>query len=653
MALDGAKLATACERPSPISINHHLCRTQLANFEAAISEGGQVVVACTQEAPLFSEVAGEIEAAAELSFVNIRERAGWSDEAAATTPKIAALLAEAELTIKPAPEMEIESGGECLVYGNDAQALAAAAELSSTLAVTLVLTGETGDLPVPRMMEFALFAGAITGVSGHFGGFEVTVSGLAPMAVSARGGLAFSAARAEPAEMAFDVILDLTGGAPLVAAHERRDGYLRPDPGNPLAVKDAIVQASGLSGTFEKPVYVDFHAELCAHSRSGITGCQRCLEVCPASAIQPDGDHVTIDPHLCGGCGACHSVCPTGASDYAYPGLASLMERLRVVLATYFEARGKTPHLLVHDGAWGEEMIWALSRSGRGLPAHVLPYAVNQVTQIGFEFLATALAQGAGQITLLCDPRRDDELSGLALQADIANRLMTGLGQPEAVVIHTEADPDRLDALLWRDEKAARPSPARYLPRGDKRSLQRMALKHLHDTAETQPEIIALPDGAAFGSLAVDVAGCTLCLACVGACPTGALKDNPDMPQLRFLEEACIQCGLCTRTCPEKVITLEPRFWFAEEAGQARVLHEEAPFECVRCGTPFGTQSSVEAIIDKLAGKHAMFNDPAMVELMKMCDNCRVIARMEINEDPFKGAPRPLPRTTQDYLDEE
>ena len=95
----------------------------------------------------------------------------------------------------------------------------------------------------------------------------------------------------------------------------------------------------------------------------------------------------------------------------------------------------------------------------------------------------------------------------------------------------------------------------------------RLAVRELHRAASTATEIIALPAGAPFG--AVEVAdGCTLCLACVSACPTGALSDDPDRPVLRFTEDACVQCGLCKATCPEKVITLVPRLAFAA-AGEA------------------------------------------------------------------------------------
>ena len=106
--------------------------------------------------------------------------------------------------------------------------------------------------------------------------------------------------------------------------------------------------------------------------------------------------------------------------------------------------------------------------------------------------------------------------------------------------------------------------------------------------------------GAPFGSLVVDSDKCTLCLSCVGACPEAALADNPDKPQLRFIEKNCVQCGLCEKTCPEGAITLAPRLWLADGGKArkaARVLHEAEPFCCVRCGKPFGTLKAIEAMI--------------------------------------------------------
>ena len=51
--------------------------------------------------------------------------------------------------------------------------------------------------------------------------------------------------------------------------------------------------------------------------------------------------------------------------------------------------------------------------------------------------------------------------------------------------------------------------------------------------------------------------------------PGSALADNPDAPQLRFIEKNCVQCGLCASTCPEDAITLRAAP-AAADGGKAR-----------------------------------------------------------------------------------
>ncbi|MDH5748624.1 MAG: 4Fe-4S ferredoxin, partial [Rhodospirillales bacterium] len=186
---------------------------------------------------------------------------------------------------------------------------------------------------------------------------------------------------------------------------------------------------------------------------------------------------------------------------------------------------------------------------------------------------------------------------------------------------------------------------------GATRGVMSLALQHLHDHAPKPVDILDLPAGAPFGAVQVRIEGCTLCLACVGVCPTVALKDNPEKPQLRFSEAACIQCGLCKVTCPEKVITLTPRLNFVDDIHPHRVIKEEEPFECIRCGKPFGARSTIETMVGKLAD-HPMFAGKGGTDLIKMCEDCRVIAQMEEPNQPLAHKERPLPRTTDDYLRE-
>jgi ferredoxin len=122
---------------------------------------------------------------------------------------------------------------------------------------------------------------------------------------------------------------------------------------------------------------------------------------------------------------------------------------------------------------------------------------------------------------------------------------------------------------------------------------------------------------------------------------------------LRFAESACVQCGLCKATCPEKVISLVPQLDFRAATAAPRVLKQEEPFHCVRCGKPFGVKSTIERVIAKLDGKHWMYQGAGnRLEALKMCDTCRVAAVTEAGFDPYGAQPRQRPRTTDDYLRE-
>ena len=187
-----------------------------------------------------------------------------------------------------------------------------------------------------------------------------------------------------------------------------------------------------------------------------------------------------------------------------------------------------------------------------------------------------------------------------------------------------------LDSALNTPSAQGVVKPATFAIQSDKRGTLELALAHLlgqMPASAAIPEIIALPKaGALYGSLRVDSSKCTLCLSCVGACPSKALADNPDQPQLKFIEKNCVQCGICETTCPEEAIQLEPRLLLADggrERSRARVLHEAQPFHCVRCAKPFGTLLAIETMITRLAG-HAAFQGAA-AERLKMCADCRVV----------------------------
>lgn len=627
--LDADALADAtgmtCSR-----VHSSLCMDQLESAAKEMAEGG-AIIACQQERARFEELAEEI--GADLpGFVDLRDRAGWGTGDA--TPKMAALAAEAALPIPPDKTVDVISEGTCLILGGEA-ALQAAAGLCDLLAVTVLLP-DAADLPTDR--RFDVVVGRLRRARGALGDFEVKFDALQELIPGGRGAFSLTEPR-DGAVSACDIILDLTGGTPLFPAPQKREGYLRAEPGHAPSVARAVFDAAQLVGTFEKPLHVTLEPSLCAHSRAEKPACSRCLDLCPTGAITSAGEHVAVDPMICAGCGACSAVCPSGAISYDAPPVETVFRRLDTLARTYAKAGGIAPRLLVHDAPHGAGMISLLARFGAGLPADVIPLDVAALASFGHAEMLAALACGFADVSLLLAPGTERHV--IEAQAALA-RAVAG---ESAVTLLDMADPEALGEALRGDVPDARPHDP-ILPIGSRRQVARLAARALAPEAE----LIDLPAGAPYGAVLVETDACTLCLSCVSLCPSGALGENEDMPQLRFQEDACLQCGLCANICPERAITLEPRLNLTDAALRQVVLHEEEPFACIECGALFGVKSTVERITEKLAGKHSMFGNPAAVNLIQMCEDCRIQAQFHSTDNPFQGGERPAVRTTADYL---
>jgi ferredoxin len=649
MRLDTAAIKRGC-RNSEIAEFRQLCRAELDHFRDAANAGGSLIVGCTQEAPLFAD---EAEGRSEtMEFVNLRETAGWSTEGAKAGPKMAALLAAA---CEPAPAFQfvtLSSEGVVLIYGRDEIAVEAGQLLAEHLDVTVMITKPTQIMP-PVTTSFPIIQGTIRNAKGHLGAFELTVDDYALPRPSSRDAFVFEAPR-NGLTSRCDMVIDLSGGRPLFPAHHMRDGYLRADPLDPAAMLRAVLKARDLVGCFDKPKYVNFTADICVHSRSRLTGCHRCLDLCPTGAITPDGDHVKINAEVCAGCGQCAAACPTGAATYALPPADTLLHKLRAMLLTYREAGGVNATVLFHDNQHGSALVDALARHGDGLPASVLPLGLNEVTQAGLEAVVACFAYGAAGVRFLLRAKPRHDVAGLFQTMATADAIVSGLGfwGRRVATIETD-DPDLLgEALCSMEPMPAVERPATFKTVGKRRDLLRFALHELHRVAPTPTDVIALPQGAPLGAVTVNTDGCTLCLSCVSACPAGALRDDPERPVLKFIEDACVQCGLCQSTCPERVITLKPQIDFRAAGAPPQIIKEEEPALCIRCNKPFGVKSTIEKIAASLEGRHWMY--PAgdkRLDVVRMCADCRVVAMSEQQFDPFIDVPeRAPPRTTDDYL---
>ena len=443
-----------------------------------------------------------------------------------------------------------------------------------------------------------------------------------------------------------DLIVDLCA-EPLLSMPLKPPGYLISKLEEPY-LTEIEEQLKDLTGTFEKPKYFDYDASICAHGRSGIAGCTKCIDACPAEAITSLINSIEVNPNLCQGGGVCTSVCPTGAIRYVYPNVTDTLSIVNTLLSRYYEAGGDNPVI-----AFVAEAETALLETK---PDRLLVVVVEELASIGMEVWLNALASGAKSV-LLINAGSMPVSVGEFLQSQIntANTILSGLAykenlirivDPQSLALHCEVEESihlidetfeagEFSALLEKrlfENRMDKPLQNRLDKTGEKRRTTLLATDFLFQHSSTPQQIIALPEQSPFGRIMVDAQSCTLCMSCTSVCPTQAISAGDDVPKLDFREIKCVQCGICESACPEGAISLEPRF--IADAKQRRgcvTLHEEQPFCCVTCGKAFATQSMIDNMTQKLAGHYMFKSERAKLRLM-MCEECRVIDVVQDNQ---------------------
>jgi ferredoxin len=523
--------------------------------------------------------------------------------------KEAAQIALEKLKVQPTSLLEYRSAGRVAVIGGE-QAIELAPRLSGALHPQVILTGGMEEPGAPLVSV----GGRSIAIEGYLGNFTIHLG---------------EAGKPNREIVEVDLIWDLSG-EPLLEMPMKPPGYVCSDDSEEN-VQVAVETLSNLAGTFQKPKYFNYDASICAHARSGITACTRCIDACPAEAISSLEEMIEVDPYLCQGGGVCTAVCPGGALTYAYPSMQDTLDQVRTLLQVYRESGGDHPVLAFF--AENDQQHEVQGEITQQLADNVLPMVVEELASTGLEVWFSALAYGAGRVVLVDRGSMAERVrTALQQQIVIAQEILQGMGYP--------ADAIQLQPLSSVEQQAEVSMPvieaATFSAAGGKRQTFFMAIDHLYAQSQYKKPMVNLAAGAPFGAATVDAERCTLCLSCVSACPGKALQSGHDAPQIHFIESNCLQCGICTRTCPEDAIWISPRLLFEREArSTARLLYEEEPFCCVACGKPFASRSMIENMQKKL-GQHPMFQSQRARDRLLMCEECRVVD--VVHDDDAMGA---------------
>ena len=527
-------------------------------------------------------------------------------------------LADSPVNIQPTSLVSYTSRGRLLIAGAEHAASAVIEKLTSSelVCICLVNSDSAKQLQVRDVRTKPdVFRADSYEVSGHLGAFSVAVR---------KDGRSFDLGHVISADSNhFDLVLEFSS-APGMQAEIPAPGYywIHSEQPDSARLEEVLQEIPSLIGNFEKPKYYNYDPDICAHGRSGITACTRCIDVCPTDAIISIGEQIQVDSYLCQGGGACSTACPTGAITYAYPPARNLLEILRQLILRYFQAGGTAPHILFFDQEQGRPIVEECTSS---LAENVLPVEVEEVGSLGLDVLFGMLSYGASRAAILCENAAESVIKELNAQLVILDEMIRGLGFDRSPVeLISSKSLQELTETAHQPPPALNIDSAKFMPSGIKRTDIRIALEHLHSESPLKPESISLPAHAPFGEVHVDVDTCTLCMGCVSVCPASALEAGGDVPKLSFIENNCVQCGLCESACPETSISRTQRYVFSADARlRSRIMNEDSPFHCTKCGKQFATHVMMNHMKSKLKN-HWMFAKPDALARLEMCEDCRV-----------------------------
>ncbi len=361
-------------------------------------------------------------------------------------------------------------------------------------------------------------------------------------------------------------------------------------------------------GEYHVAELIQHNPSICQYHSGFDSGCKRCLEACPTDAIRKNEEGLYIDHFRCEDCGRCVSVCPTGAMQYVPIDDGFFIEYIKAV-----KPAGYTLVIASEDDLRSFHFKSIGKRfEGVIFLEHPNPDALNSMQ------LLALYASGVKGVYI-----KGKNRDALNREQEFVNRIIKDLSGVESFLKVFDLD---MDGFRQVNNPVSEPVSLKFTGRRDTFFALLASLMNQSGIPAVRVEDYL----QRFSDIQCNSEHCSLCLACVNVCSTGAMKANQEDFSLRFSPSACINCGLCIELCPEKVLKAEVIEQIDDGFFNERLLAQDEPMYCKRCGRLFGNRKVYDEVKRRLM-EAGLFQERG--KFLHLCENCRVIAMFE---EPMK-----------------
>ncbi len=327
----------------------------------------------------------------------------------------------------------------------------------------------------------------------------------------------------------------------------------------------------------------------CTHMYFKDSSCISCIDVCPIENTFKKEDYkIILNDENCVGCGACFSICPTGAFEFPNFSVSELINKLEKNSENIISCKLNIPCLATLSS---QELISLALKLEKDILLDVAHCKDCQIGELKDKYISKNIEEANYFLeNLRVNHKIKEEDLNISKSEEIKEKedrrgFLKKLGKLSLGLTFWSIAP----SLPIEEENKTEDKPIKdivaekVLPEKRKLLLETLKSKEL-DLKDKNVKV----DKISFTSDKwIDFQKCTNCSICYNVCPTGALKGIDNRTKILFEPSLCVKCRVCHEVCPEECLHLEKELNLEYFLYGEKILAEHVMIQCAECLIPF------------------------------------------------------------------